>query len=87
MPCYSPQLAFRIITTDYSMFIRCMKIQYPEAIGKEFSFENMMDAIFTKNLTNENPIHGWRNLTVKSIEPNFRDLGSISASQLFMDFE
>ena len=25
--------------------------------------------------------------TVKSIEPNFRDLGAISAKQLFMDFE
>ena len=39
-----------------------MKIHCPEAIRKEFSFENMMDAIFTKNLTDENPIHGRRNV-------------------------
>ena len=39
-----------------------LKIQCPEAIRKEFSFENMMDIISTKNLMDGNPIHGWRNL-------------------------
>ena len=34
----------------------------PEAIGKEFSFKYMMDAIFTKNMKNKDPIHRWRNL-------------------------
>ena len=39
------------------IFIR----QRPEAIWKEFSLGKMMDTIFYKNLTDENPIHGQRN--------------------------
>ena len=64
MPCYSPQLAFQNYYNrlyNSQKLIRCMKIQCPESIRKEFSFKNMMDAIFTKSLTNKNPIHGWRN--------------------------